>query len=200
MQHPVAVARRHGVWIDVVGQRQHAPEAAGEALVDVHGRLAVLGRQIHLALAGDGQHTLLDLDVDAGRVEAGGEGVNLDRLRSVADIHGRKAAAGETANARRQVVRLLEFPLQPIEFREQIARKQGSVEHGILLDEVTDAEDRYPCGRYRIQPSGFQDLETTLVFPYLGGIVSATHCGARFFDAVQGLLPDPRRTPERHGR
>jgi hypothetical protein len=82
-----------------------------------------------LALAGDGEHALLDLHVEGGGVDAGREGVDFDGLRRAADVHRRETAAGDAANARRKTETLLHLTLQPIQFRQYVAGKQGAIDH-----------------------------------------------------------------------
>ncbi|MBS1197881.1 MAG: hypothetical protein H6R18_1666, partial [Proteobacteria bacterium] len=128
----VAVTGIDGAGVDVVGQRDDAAEAPGKAFVNMDGSLFLLGWQIVLAFAGNGQYAFLNLYVNRGRVDTGGEDVDLYRLGCMADIHGRKAAARQTANAGGKIDGLLQFALQPIQFRKQIAGKQGSI-HSLIL-------------------------------------------------------------------
>jgi hypothetical protein len=82
-----------------------------------------------LALAGDGEHALLDLYVEGGGVDTRREGVDFDRLWRAADVHGRKTAARDAANTRRKTETLLHLALQPIQFRQYVAGKQGAIYH-----------------------------------------------------------------------
>jgi hypothetical protein len=132
VQHALAVARLHRVRVDVVGQRHHAPEPSGKALVDVHRGLRVAAGQMAGAFAGHRQHALLDLQVDARRIQARHECVDLQRARRAADVHRRKTAAAQAADARRQFESLLHVALQAVQFREQVAGKQGSVHRAVL--------------------------------------------------------------------
>src|SRR5690349_13834495 len=79
VQHAFAVGGTHLVRVEVVAQRYHAVEAAGEALVEVHAR-AIVVRQRGGALARDAEDAAFDLHLDGGGVEAGRECVHLGRF------------------------------------------------------------------------------------------------------------------------
>lgn len=128
-QHAVAQPGRDRVRIGVVGQREHPAERALEALVDVHGGLAVGLGQDALALPGDRQQAPFEVDLQRCRVDAGREGVDLDGLRRAAYVERGKAVAAEAADGGRQIEGLLHLALQAIHLGEHVARKQGSV-HG----------------------------------------------------------------------
>src|SRR3954454_6481413 len=72
LEHPAVEARRHGVGVDALGQRQRAGEGAERALHPVEALLALL--VLGLALTRDGQRAVLELDLDvlrhAGQVGA----------------------------------------------------------------------------------------------------------------------------------
>src|SRR5437762_511317 len=85
VQDAIAIVRRHAIRIDVVGQAHDAPEPAAEPFVDVDGGLAVvLGGKVRLPLAGNGQHSTIQVDFDRCRIEPGGGSEDLDRLRRAA--------------------------------------------------------------------------------------------------------------------
>ena len=118
------------------GRLSDAAETPFETLVDVRRRLAVVGGQGAGALAFDGEHAALEVDLDARRVDAGREGVDLHRLGRAADVQ-RRVAAGEAADAGRHGVEgLLQLALQAIHFREQVAGKQAAI-HGLDLHHDT---------------------------------------------------------------
>src|SRR6185369_9091735 len=132
MQHAIAVFRAHRTGIDIVGQRDDAPEAAAEAFVDVRRGLGLGRRQLARTFAGHGQDALFDLHVDAGRVNTGCEGIDLDRLRCRTDVQGRKAATGKAADAGRDVEVLPHFVLQAFQLGEEVAGKQGTIDHEVF--------------------------------------------------------------------
>ncbi|VWX59457.1 hypothetical protein VARIO8X_160202 [Burkholderiales bacterium 8X] len=129
--------------IGIVGQGHHAAERTVEAFVDVNRGLLVGGAarlDRTLALAGDGQQSALEGHFDRGRVDAGRIGIDLDRLRGAADIHGRKAVPGEAADGGRQIEGLLHLALQAIHLGEDVAGEKGSV-HGEYLRWLGGAPD-----------------------------------------------------------
>src|SRR5574337_788770 len=129
MQHTVAILGLDGARVGVVGEGDHPPETAGEALVDMHGGL--LGNRISLALAGDGEDALFELHFDARRVEPRGEGVDLHRAGGTAHVQGREAP-GQAPDAGAQVEALLQLPLQTVQFRKDVAGKYRSIRHAVL--------------------------------------------------------------------
>src|ERR687895_1713808 len=61
VQHAVAIVRLHIVRIEVLRERDHAVEAPGEALIQVHARRLALRGHGARALARDRKHPALDL-------------------------------------------------------------------------------------------------------------------------------------------
>src|SRR5574340_806135 len=68
VKHPVAIVGRKAVGVDVVGQSDHAPEAAAEALVDVQRGLLVAAARGRRSFARDRQHAPVEMDLDLRRV------------------------------------------------------------------------------------------------------------------------------------
>src|SRR4030095_4737049 len=92
VQHPVAVGGLDLVRIEVVGERDHAMEAAGEALVEMHAGPLVPRRQGAWALAGDRKHAALDLHVDRPGVQSRRKRVDLGRVGRLGRVQGRESA------------------------------------------------------------------------------------------------------------
>ena len=109
------------------------------------------------ALAGDGEHALLDLHIDARRVDARRESVDLDGLWRAADVHRREATAQAAADAR--VVGLLHVALQAFQFREDIAGKQVAVVHDFSLVCVQATSRVASWGRYGARRKNFKGLK-----------------------------------------
>jgi hypothetical protein len=124
------------------------------------GRL-VPGRQVGLAFASDAEHATLQLNLDALRLQAWREPVNLRRLRRAGNVQGRKAAACETPNARRELDSLLELLLQTIQLRKKVTGKQGELHACTLLLEVDDNDARIDMKARE----GFQEVETPACGP-----------------------------------
>ena len=125
MQHAVAVAGFDLVRIGVLGQVHGALEMAGEALVGIDREGAVVARFGARAFTADRQQALDELDIQLCRIQAGGEGIDLDAGRRTADIDGREGTAGQGTDAAGpaeigEVV--LQLALQSFELGEQAAR------------------------------------------------------------------------------
>src|SRR4051812_25888380 len=148
VQDALAVGRTHLVRVQVVGKRDHAVKAPGEALVYVHARPLALGGKRRLALAGDAQHPALELDVEALRLQPRGERINLHRLRRARHVERGEAAAREAPDTGRKFKRSLDLTLQAVELREKVAGKKREF-HGPVLH-----KDR--SGRKYERSRGFQ--------------------------------------------
>lgn len=123
VQHTVAVAGRHRIGIDVVGQADDPAEAPLEAFVDMAGGLFVACRAA--ALAGQGEHAALEVHIDGGRVHPRGEGVDLHGGRRAAHVQRRVAAPSQTADGRRGVDARLELALQALQIGEEVAGEEA---------------------------------------------------------------------------
>src|SRR5262245_4014591 len=90
VQHAVAIGRIDTFRLDVLRQRDHAPEFAIEPLVPIVTPLIV--RHPIRARAGNAERTRLDVDVELRRIESGCEHVDVYGIRCHADVHCRKRA------------------------------------------------------------------------------------------------------------
>src|SRR5512133_2562822 len=89
MQYAILVLGRYGIRVDFVRYAQYAAEAACEAFIDMHRGLFIPGRQIALAFRRDAEHAALEVDVDAGRVQARRKRIKFKRMRCLADVEHR---------------------------------------------------------------------------------------------------------------
>src|SRR5690348_6002386 len=69
LEHAAVKVGLHSVWVDAVGEGERAGKAAERALEPVVALLVVF--VLDGALAGDGEHVVLELDVDVVVGEAG---------------------------------------------------------------------------------------------------------------------------------
>src|SRR4051812_14757165 len=90
-QHAVAILGGDAGRIDVVRQADDAPEAAAEALVDVHRLLLVAFHLTNRTLAGHRQHAAVEVHFHLRGIDAGRECIDLYGRGRAAHVDGRKA-------------------------------------------------------------------------------------------------------------
>src|SRR5438067_4635116 len=98
LKDTIAVRGVDAIRVDVIRKRDDAPELAVETLAPV-----VLGffGYIDLPASRNGQQVLLDRKVEALRVKARREQIDVDPFRRGADVDGRKRAPANRADPRR---------------------------------------------------------------------------------------------------
>src|SRR4051812_49486926 len=91
LEHAAVEACGHRLGVDPLRQRQRAREGAERALHAVEALLALL--VLGLALAGDGQRAVLELDLDVLLRHAGEVGAQDEVVTGLGEVHGRHPAA-----------------------------------------------------------------------------------------------------------
>src|SRR3954471_15870727 len=91
LEHAAVEAGAHRLGVDPLRQRQRAREGAERALHAVEALVALL--VLGLALAGDGQRAVLELDLDVLLRHAGEVGAQDEVVTGLDEVHGRHPAA-----------------------------------------------------------------------------------------------------------
>src|SRR3954471_22219889 len=129
LEHAAVELGADRLGVDALRQRQRAREGAEGALHAVEALLAVL--VLGLALAGDGQRAVLELDVDVVLAHAGEIGAEDEVLAGLDEVHRRHPAAQDvpTGAVRRRVEHGVEetvhLALQRVDLAERLPADDG---------------------------------------------------------------------------
>src|SRR3954447_662649 len=128
LEHAAVELGADRLGVDALRQRQRAREGAEGALHAVEALLAVL--VLGLALAGDGERAVLELDVDVGLAHAGEIGAEDEVLAGLDEVHRRHPPALDIPGAvRRSVERGVEeavhLALQRIQLAGRLPADDG---------------------------------------------------------------------------
>src|SRR5476649_41694 len=122
MQHTIAVIGLNLGRIDVLGQWDGTREAAVTTLARVHLHLVIISRDGRYAFSSNAQHAAVERYINLRRVQAGGEGIDLDAARRAANINCWYRSLGNRAYVTRQArdaKHIIELTTQALELAEQ---------------------------------------------------------------------------------
>src|SRR3954447_4273491 len=128
LEHAAVELRGHRLGVDPLRQRERAGERAEGALHAVEALLAVL--VLGLALAGDGQRAVLELDVDVVLAHAGEIGAEDEVLGGLDEVHRRHPPAQDVPGAVRRCVehgveQTVHLALQRVQLAERLPADDG---------------------------------------------------------------------------
>src|ERR671914_887225 len=136
LEHAAVEARADRVGVDALRERQRAGEAAERALDAVVALL--VGLMLGLALAGDRERALLDLDLDVLLAHAGQIGPQDEVVAGLHEVHGRHPAPHRLAIARRRRVEDgVEEPIHLVLERAELAKRLPAHDRHCLILHVS---------------------------------------------------------------